>query len=566
MTSIIIKATGASIVAIANGNLTSGMVGVDVKIEYDESWKNLSKTAVFRAGKFERSRENVGTATTVPWEVMRHHGEQLQIGLIGRDADGNIIMPTVWTTVGTVHEGASGEIPAAPNPDSGESPSGGGAVIDDSVVSFAKTWSSEKINNEISKALIVETAKGENIAITDCADSPVQGLTVYGKTIQNGTPTPDSPVALESAGNSGSIAVSVAGKNLINPQAYFDGGVDETTLDGDVFTSNFKNGALYLNTVGNKQTHPKGTYTATFFPLTEGAGCALYVCSAATRAELTAKYIVTAGDASFTFTADEEFYLAVGGSTSAYRGEYSYKLQLEAGTGSTEYEPYKAVQTLSIPTPNGLPGIPVTSGGNYTDEKGQQWVCDEIDCTRGVYVQHLGLIESYDGQAVTTPYMSTTGALTTGASVLYGLATPIETPLADMPDISTLHTNYPNTTITADGAGVAVTYVADTKTYIDNNTGSGDSGTSITVDDALDSESTNPVQNKVVTNSFNSAINLLQTQVFPNLLPTVTEADNGKAMVVTNGAWTATAVTIPNDAHINALIDAKLGVIENGSY
>jgi len=85
-----------------------------------------------------------------------------------------------------------------------------------------------------------------------------------------------------------------------------------------------------------------------------------------------------------------------------------------------------------------------------------------------VYVQRLGLIESYDAQAVTTPYMSTTGALTTGASVLYGLATPMETPLADVPDYTGLHTHYPNTTVMADGAGVAVTYVADTKHYIDN--------------------------------------------------------------------------------------------------
>ena len=37
--------------------------------------------------------------------------------------------------------------------------------------------------------------------------------------------------------------------------------------------------------------------------------------------------------------------------------------------------------------PYTLPGIPVTSGGNYTDANGQQWICDEIDFGRGVYVQ-----------------------------------------------------------------------------------------------------------------------------------------------------------------------------------
>lgn len=47
-------------------------------------------------------------------------------------------------------------------------------------------------------------------------------------------------------------------------------------------------------------------------------------------------------------------------------------------------------QTITLQTPNGLPGIPVKSGGNYTDENGQQWICDEIDLTRGVRVQRIG--------------------------------------------------------------------------------------------------------------------------------------------------------------------------------
>ena len=47
-------------------------------------------------------------------------------------------------------------------------------------------------------------------------------------------------------------------------------------------------------------------------------------------------------------------------------------------------------QTLTLQTPNALPGIPVTSGGNYTDESGQQWVCDEVDLARGVRVQRIG--------------------------------------------------------------------------------------------------------------------------------------------------------------------------------
>lgn len=55
--------------------------------------------------------------------------------------------------------------------------------------------------------------------------------------------------------------------------------------------------------------------------------------------------------------------------------------------GDRLWEPYKNSQTFA--TNNPLPGIPVTSGGNYTDTNGQQWICDEIDFERGVYVQRI---------------------------------------------------------------------------------------------------------------------------------------------------------------------------------
>lgn len=46
-------------------------------------------------------------------------------------------------------------------------------------------------------------------------------------------------------------------------------------------------------------------------------------------------------------------------------------------------------QTFSLQTSNGLPGLPIDSGGNYTDSNGQQWVCDEMDFGRGKYVQRI---------------------------------------------------------------------------------------------------------------------------------------------------------------------------------
>lgn len=53
-------------------------------------------------------------------------------------------------------------------------------------------------------------------------------------------------------------------------------------------------------------------------------------------------------------------------------------------------------QSLTLATPNGLPGVPVSKDGNYTDSNGQQWVCDEIDLERGKYVQRV-VIENISG-------------------------------------------------------------------------------------------------------------------------------------------------------------------------
>lgn len=114
--------------------------------------------------------------------------------------------------------------------------------------------------------ILVGSETGNPIAVDDAFAAPLCGLTVYGKSTQGGTPTPDAPVPIVSAGDGGTIAVT-----------------------------------------------------------------------------------------------------------------------LSDGHGKT--------QTLTLPTPTGLPGIPVASGGNYTDQSGQQWVCDEVDLERRMKVQRIKVKE-----------------------------------------------------------------------------------------------------------------------------------------------------------------------------
>lgn len=84
---------------------------------------------------------------------------------------------------------------------------------------------------------------------------------------------------------------------------------------------------------------------------------------------------------------DEGCYLSIYiyGQTSQIIKEGTVKPMLyQSGDGT--WEPFKQQQTtLSLSEP--LRGIPVDSGGNYTDETGQQWICDYIDREKGKYVQ-----------------------------------------------------------------------------------------------------------------------------------------------------------------------------------
>lgn len=66
-----------------------------------------------------------------------------------------------------------------------------------------------------------------------------------------------------------------------------------------------------------------------------------------------------------------------------------YKDIVISDSEGVEFTGYQPPQILSLSTPNGLLGLPVDSGGNYTDSNGQQWVCDEMDFKRGKYVQRI---------------------------------------------------------------------------------------------------------------------------------------------------------------------------------
>ena len=274
------------------------------------------------------------------------------------------------------------------------------SVLDDSTQSPSSTWSSRKIAAVEEAASIVCDAAGGQITLTDASSRELQELTLYGKTTQNGTPTPETPVPLESAGAGGSIGVAVAGKNLMRNFRTSDAdmvsnGITFTTNRDGTFTANGVNdgnGASTLSlTPGSNWLYlPKGTYTA-FSNLTVAEVgyfmLALYD-KPSTSSTLYGNFYSYNTPETFTLEKGKFAWMCIRVNTGCTADALVFRPQIELGTAATAYEPY-SVQTLTVSTPNGLPGIPVRSGGNYTDENGQQWICDEIDFARGVYIQRI---------------------------------------------------------------------------------------------------------------------------------------------------------------------------------
>lgn len=251
----------------------------------------------------------------------------------------------------------------------------------------------EIASKTVTAAAIVKTASGDVIAVSDSSDLELAGLKVYGKTTQNGTPTPEAPVALESVGES--VNVTVCGKNLLKPMSsYTQNGITYTAnADGSVSVRGTASDTAYYITSLN---FPVGTYIVNGAPPGSKIGeFDIYINAKDinTGASLGGSIARDADDAKHLqqFTINQycklECVLRVGKGKTV--DTIFYPMIRPASIADATYEPYKEIQTLTISTPNGLPGIPVTSGGNYTDDSGQQWVCDEVDFEKGQYIQRI---------------------------------------------------------------------------------------------------------------------------------------------------------------------------------
>ena len=359
--------------------------------------------------------------------------------------------------------------------------------------------------------VLVGSESGNPVSCDDAFAAPLCGLHIYGKSTQDGTPTPDSPMPIVSAGDGGTIAVKMTGKNLL----YIPDG--KGTARGVTITS--KNGIISISGTATEDGY-------VYLPVKQISIHGLALLSSnvsATTVKLVSaswNVLFTQGSANNTQEVITRICFIV--KTGTNYDLNGINVQLELGSTATAYSPYRE-QLFTLPTPTGLPGIPVTSGGNYTDPSGQQWICDEVDLERGLKVQRVNKVE-VDGETAkfeqTGDYANlslrglpialyalgqrifATSTFTKLSwfynringqflyliapdssdklnvsckkqlgKIYYALATPIETPLtpAEIAAYKALTAYAPNTVVQAsDGAGIKLDYQRDVNLVIKN--------------------------------------------------------------------------------------------------
>ena len=377
---------------------------------------------------------------------------------------------------------------------------------------------------------IVCSASGGVVAVNDSSERELVGLRIFGKTTQNGTPAPEAPVPLESVGNSVKTSVCGRNifPYPYEYEEYTTSGGIRFTADAHGFITANGTTTTDLNTfplVKSGTTRiilppgdyflsgcPSGGSTTTYSILLRGVGSSLLVYD-------------TGEGKLFNITEETQIhctiYFAAIGVTA---DNLVFKPMLTVGKSATPFE-CKPTQYATVSTPKGLPGIPVSSDGQQwicdevDFEKGQyiqrvetvvldgdeNLKVESYQSYKRINCETSGADTNYRTSAISSHFKKYgtkvveygMGHISSGGKILlylsesmqsfttaqarawlaenlvtvqYVLAQEnrIDLSAEELAQFAALRTNYPNTTVFNDGgADMEVSYVADTKLYID---------------------------------------------------------------------------------------------------
>lgn len=215
----------------------------------------------------------------------------------------------------------------------------------------------EDLSNKITK--FYASNQGET-HITDSDNGKIQDMMLYGKSSQDGTPSPENPVEIKSVVNP---VIKICGKNLFDSKKF----------------PIILNRAIDTN-IGNLYESLSGNYCATekYIPFPYSGK----------KVSFNASMSLCAYDKDYKFISTVNKNNGQVPTGTMYvrfdiRTEDKDKAQIELSENTTTYEPYKE-QTIQLPIT--LNAIQVSGGGNVTIN-GQQYIADYVDVERGKVVR-----------------------------------------------------------------------------------------------------------------------------------------------------------------------------------
>lgn len=284
------------------------------------------------------------------------------------------------------------------------------------------------------------TYSGTPVSIAYAGAQRIASITAYGENAQGGTA--EAPVAL-----TGVDSVHVCGRNLL-PLPYSQ--VSET-----------KNGLnIAVNADGTITV--SGTATAETYLNLNPIPASLYRLMGLTGIVPAQNYPVTKNGFTFfdlTIQPYGEFakvYIAIIKGSVVNRTYHPYIIK------SAEPLPYETYQgsVTPIPIPRPLRRVGDVKDKCVTRQKHE-------GAEKLVVTYNVGYIASYAGESITTAWISSTGALSTGAEVAYVLSSP-ETYATDPLDID--NAAGPLTAMTGGEVEVRMTELAGSRSDVSNNT------------------------------------------------------------------------------------------------
>lgn len=297
------------------------------------------------------------------------------------------------------------------------------------------------------EALNTASGSGRSITTTDAAGLPLRDLTVYGESVQEGTPTPDAPVPIR----------TVSGVNLLDEEAEEHTGeawsaATARDLDGrGVWPGISRNG--YFNDWKKKGNIPYTCGSGTITMTGEGGGYGVGVefpVKPSTRYTLSYECSASAGSAgvgyygsdrkaasnvnftttrTVTFTTPTTAAYAMIVFSGAKNVETSFtEIMLVEGSATVDYIPYGTIDIgvthdgTETVTPidlqgNALASLPDGTRDVLHVENGRAWIDAATAITTTATTDGITATVGVDA-------MSTTGDLSDGATVIYKLATP----------------------------------------------------------------------------------------------------------------------------------------------